>query len=80
MTHEQTERAHLEKQDTLALAVEQFGYLEAVFAALADALEKIDPEMDKVARARQLALLGRGHAQQWASSFLGDMDADPITP
>lgn len=80
MTCEKVEQARLERHDTLALAIEQFGYLEAVFASLADTLKQVDPETEKVARARQLARLGRGYAEQWASTFLGDMDADPITP
>ena len=72
MTQEQIDRPSLEMHDTLTLAIEQLGYFEALFAALADTLEQIHPQVEKVARARQLALLGRGHAEQWGAIFLGD--------
>ncbi len=55
--------------DMACLAVEQFNYLEALFSALADRLDAFDTEHKAIRDAKRLALLGRSHAEQWASIF-----------
>lgn len=56
--------------DMAGLAVEQFNYLEALFSALAYQLDSLGPTDKKIRDAKTLALLGRSHAEQWASAFL----------
>lgn len=58
--------------DMVCLAVEQFNYLEALFSALADQLDALETGRRKTGNAKRLALLGRSHAEQWASAFLDD--------
>ena len=58
--------------DMACLAVEQFNYLEALFSALADQLDALETGHRKTGNAKRLALLGRSHAEQWASAFLED--------
>jgi hypothetical protein len=60
--------------DMASLAVEQFHYLEALFSTLADQLDALDQEQNKLRAAKRLALLGRSHAEQWASAFLYEIN------
>jgi len=63
-----------ELRDAACLAVEQFNYMEALFSALADQMNTLGIEDRKVRDAKRLALLGRSHAEQWACTFLGEMN------
>lgn len=58
--------------DMTCLAVEQFNYLEALFSALAEQLDTLETQNRKARDAKRLALLGRSHAEQWASTFLDE--------
>ena len=60
--------------DMASLAVEQFNYLEALFSTLADQLDALDQEQNKLRAAKRLALLGRSHSEQWASAFLDEIN------
>jgi hypothetical protein len=62
--------------DMACLAVEQFGYLEALFSAITERLDKLDLEYSEVRGVKKLALLGRSHAQQWESAFLDDVKGE----
>lgn len=64
------DREQAEVRDTACLAAEQFSYMEALFSTLCDQLNAIGLDDRKVQDAKRLALLGRSHAEQWASVFL----------
>lgn len=55
--------------DIACVAVEQFNYLEALFSTLAERMDSFGPEDRTIRDAKRLALLGRSHAEQWASIF-----------
>ena len=60
--------------DMACLAVEQFNYLEALFSALADRLDALDHEDRTIVDTKRLALLGRSHAEQWACTFMDEVN------
>ena len=63
-----------EAGDMAILAVEQFNYLEALFSTLANRLNAVDREDRAIRDAKRLTLLGRSHAEQWACTFLDEID------
>lgn len=63
-----------EMRDMASLAVEQFNYLEALFSALADRLDAFDREDRAIRNTKRLALLGRSHAEQWACTFMDEIN------
>ncbi|WP_278357980.1 hypothetical protein [Idiomarina abyssalis] len=60
--------------DMASLAVEQFNYLEALFSALANRLDAFGPEDRAIRDTKRLASLGRSHAEQWACTFLDEIN------
>ena len=61
--------------DIACLAAEQFNYLEALLSALADQLDALETGRRQTDNAKRLALLGRSHAEQWASMFLDKINS-----
>ncbi|ERS13549.1 hypothetical protein [Alloalcanivorax xenomutans] len=64
----------VEARDMASLAVEQFNYLEALFSALANRLDALDHEDRTIVNTKRLALLGRSHAEQWACTFMDEVN------
>ncbi|MEQ8260493.1 MAG: hypothetical protein RH947_09355 [Alcanivorax sp.] len=71
---EEVPQSDISRYDTLTLAAEQMDYLEAICASIADALSADGRRGEKICRARQLALLGRSHAEQWSAAFSCEME------
>ena len=64
----------VEARDMASLAVEQFNYLEALVSALANRLDALDHEDRTIGNTKRLALLGRSHAEQWACTFMDEVN------